>query len=69
MPGTQVVGIVAFGRLAGSFPEVVEVPFGSLVAVVVVAWGGFRAVLVATPRGVVAVGELFGRSILVCVVA
>src|SRR5215210_2407065 len=69
VPAPQVVGVVALIGVSGGFPEVVEVRLGSFGVVLVVAWGGPRAVLEAAPGGVVALVEVLRRPVRVGVVA
>src|SRR5215212_6277566 len=69
MPGSKVVGVVALVRVACSVAEVVEVGFGPFWTVVVVARDGPGALLELAPGGIVALGVLLSRSMLVGEVA
>src|SRR6185503_10483986 len=61
MPGSQIIGIVTFARVASNRAKVVVVAGGVGGMVVVVARRGTRAILVASPGGTIAIGKL-GRS-------
>src|SRR5687768_5482459 len=58
VPGPQVEAVVSLVWVAGRGPEVLEVAGGVMGVVLVVADGRPRAVLVAAPRRVIALGEL-----------
>ena len=69
VPGPWIVRVVALVRVAGGLTEVAKVHFGSLAVVDVVTWGRARYGSCSDPTMIVAVGERFGGSVLVCVVA
>jgi hypothetical protein len=69
VPAALIVAVVALGRVPGGGTEIVEVAGSPRRVVLVVARRRLGAGLVPTPGGVVAVGELGGRAIIVGVVA
>ena len=69
MPGAELVAVIAFTPLARGRAEVVEVAAGPTGVVLMVAGGRTGSLFVTPPRWVVAVGELPGGAIRICVVA
>jgi hypothetical protein len=69
VPGAQIVGVVAFLWIARSGAEVAEVARSARRIVLVVAYAGHGACLVASPGGAVAALERGARPVFVDVVA
>src|SRR5688572_13355884 len=63
VPRTEIVAVIALGRVPGGGAEIIEVALGVRRIIFMVPGRGARARQVSTPRGVVAIGILGIRAV------